>query len=188
MASSPNCISCPVYALFMAKPLLQLLPRCWSLSKQGSNRVQLSPNQALFCWLHLLLWTGWKRIKAEQLFWSLRLNASMVCLGTRQVSCIELYLAGRRTNKGLLIVVSSQRPDMMIEDYYQRWHIETLFGCLKSRGFDLEATHMTETVIGQLIEYFEIERIRTWDTWHLTSLIARKLLGFTISIYLNIQA
>ena len=115
-----------------------------SLPKQGSNRVQLSPNQALFCWLHLLLWTGWKRIKAEQLFWSLRLNASMVCLGTRQVSCIELYLAGRRTNKGLLIVVSSQRPDMMIEDYYQRWHIETLFGCLKSRGFDLEATHMTE--------------------------------------------
>ena len=33
---------------------------------------------------------------------------------------------------------------MMIEDYYQRWHIETLFGCLKSRGFDLEATHMRE--------------------------------------------
>ena len=42
---------------------------------------------------------------------------------------------------------------MMIEDYYQRWHIETLFGCLKSRGFDLEATHMTETVIGQLVDY-----------------------------------
>ena len=31
---------------------------------------------------------------------------------------------------------------MMIEDYYQRWHIETLFGCLRSRGFDLEATHI----------------------------------------------
>ena len=69
---------------------------------------------------------------------------SIVCRGTQQVSGIELYLAGRRTNKDLLIVVSSQRPDMMIEYYYQRWHIETLFGCLKSRGFDLEATHMTE--------------------------------------------
>ena len=33
---------------------------------------------------------------------------------------------------------------MMIEDYYQRWHIETLFGCLRSRGFDLEVTHITE--------------------------------------------
>ena len=85
-----------------------------------------------------------KQVKAEQLFWSLRLNESMVCRGTRQVSGIDLYLAGRRTNKGLLIVVSSQKPEMMIEDYYQRWHIETLFGCLKSRGFDLEATHMTE--------------------------------------------
>ena len=33
---------------------------------------------------------------------------------------------------------------MMIEDYSQRWHIETLFGCLRSRGFDLEVTHITE--------------------------------------------
>ena len=111
------------------------------VSVAGVARYLLSPT-------HQEQRYGWKRIKAEQLFWSLRLHASMVCLGTRQVSGIELYLAGRRTNKGLLIVVSSQRPDMMIEDYYQRWHIETLFGCLKSRGFDLEATHMTETVIG----------------------------------------
>ena len=32
------------------------------------------------------------------------------------------------------------------------------------------------------------ERIRTRDTWHLTSRIARKLLGFTVDVYLNIQA
>ena len=44
-----------------------------------------------------------------------------------------------------------------------------------------------ETVIGQLVDYFEIERIRTQDTWHLTSRIARKLLGFTVGTYLNIQ-
>ena len=45
-----------------------------------------------------------------------------------------------------------------------------------------------ETVIGQLVDYFEIEPIRTRDTWHLTSHIVSKLLGFTVGIYLNIQA
>jgi hypothetical protein len=32
----------------------------------------------------------------------------------------------------------------MFELYRQRWDIETLFAALKSRGFDLEATHLTE--------------------------------------------
>ena len=31
----------------------------------------------------------------------------------------------------------------MLELYRKRWEIETLFAALKSRGFDLEATHMT---------------------------------------------
>ena len=31
-----------------------------------------------------------------------------------------------------------------LDDYRLRWNIETLFGCLKSRGFNLEDTHMTE--------------------------------------------
>ena len=44
-----------------------------------------------------------------------------------------------------------------------------------------------ETVTGQLVDYFEIKRITTRDTWHLTSRIARKLSGFTVGIYLNIQ-
>jgi hypothetical protein len=28
---------------------------------------------------------------------------------------------------------------------FQRWGIETLFGCLKSRGFRFESTHITKT-------------------------------------------
>jgi hypothetical protein len=32
----------------------------------------------------------------------------------------------------------------MFELYRQRWDIETLFAALKSRGFGLEATHLTE--------------------------------------------
>ena len=44
----------------------------------------------------------------------------------------------------LLIVVTTDKPETMIEDCYKRWGIETLFGCLKSRGFDLESTRMTD--------------------------------------------
>ncbi|MBF0204857.1 MAG: transposase [Desulfamplus sp.] len=31
-----------------------------------------------------------------------------------------------------------------MDDYKLRWEIETLFGCLKSRGFNFEATHITK--------------------------------------------
>ena len=30
----------------------------------------------------------------------------------------------------------------MLAEYARRWQIETLFGCLKSRGFSLEETHL----------------------------------------------
>ena len=31
-----------------------------------------------------------------------------------------------------------------MEDYKKRWEIETLFGCLKTRGFNFESTHLTD--------------------------------------------
>ena len=43
-----------------------------------------------------------------------------------------------------MIVVGTKNPETMIEDYSRRWGIETLFSCLKSRGFEIESTHMTE--------------------------------------------
>ncbi|MDP0561447.1 MAG: transposase [Candidatus Endonucleobacter sp. (ex Gigantidas childressi)] len=42
----------------------------------------------------------------------------------------------------MLIVVATKKPDSIIDDYSRRWSIETMFGNLKSRGFDLESTHM----------------------------------------------
>src|SRR3954462_10150042 len=32
---------------------------------------------------------------------------------------------------------------MILEQYANRWEIETLFGCLKTRGFCFEDTHLT---------------------------------------------
>ncbi|MDP0562952.1 MAG: hypothetical protein QS721_11765 [Candidatus Endonucleobacter sp. (ex Gigantidas childressi)] len=56
---------------------------------------------------------------------------------------MPLYIAARRTLKGLLIVVATKKPDSIIDYYCKRWSIETMFGNLKSRGFYLEFTHMT---------------------------------------------
>ena len=48
----------------------------------------------------------------------------------------------RLENDWLLIVTCGAQPQPALEHYRQRWSIETLFGCLKSRGFNLEDTHL----------------------------------------------
>src|SRR3546814_18790555 len=50
----------------------------------------------------------------------------------------------RRLRTGeLLALATNARPARALANYRQRWTIETLFGNLKTRGFDLEATHIT---------------------------------------------
>ncbi|MDP0562407.1 MAG: hypothetical protein QS721_08810 [Candidatus Endonucleobacter sp. (ex Gigantidas childressi)] len=41
-----------------------------------------------------------------------------------------------------MIVVTTEKSGSMIDDYVKIWGIATLFGNLKSRGFDLESIHM----------------------------------------------
>lgn len=43
-----------------------------------------------------------------------------------------------------LIVFSNQTEFNSLDMYRWRWSIETFFACLKSRGFNIEDTHMTE--------------------------------------------
>jgi len=49
----------------------------------------------------------------------------------------------RKEDGDNVIVVSSERTGRILLEYGQRWQIETLFGCLKTRGFRLEDTHLT---------------------------------------------
>jgi hypothetical protein len=44
---------------------------------------------------------------------------------------------------------------------------------------------LVETVIGQLSERFNIEKVRARDMWHLTVRIGRKLLAHTINCFIN---
>ncbi|WP_251951923.1 IS4 family transposase [Salinibacter ruber] len=71
-------------------------------------------------------------------------------LGGQQVvggaESVGVRIGLKRLEDGPFLVLASRGvdPDSMFELYRQRWDIETLFGALKSRGFDLEATHLIE--------------------------------------------
>jgi hypothetical protein len=45
----------------------------------------------------------------------------------------------------LLSLATDKKPKTALARYRARWKIETLFAALKTRGFDLEATHITAT-------------------------------------------
>src|SRR5215813_12010052 len=54
-------------------------------------------------------------------------------------------LSGCRLNDGeYLILVSAEFCEKPHEEYQKRWGIETLFAALKSRGFNLEDTHIQD--------------------------------------------
>jgi hypothetical protein len=65
------------------------------------------------------------------------------------VSCIKYQKDGKTE---YLIVASGEKSKDIIEEYKVRWQIETMFGCLKSRGFNFEETHLTKPEkIGKLL-------------------------------------
>lgn len=83
---------------------------------------------------------------ASSLFRNLGFRDSFISRKPRKIFGLWLYIAAHRTVKGLMIVVGQSKPADLLIDYQKRWGIETLFGCLKTRGFALEATHMSENV------------------------------------------
>ncbi|MGI9034429.1 MAG: IS4 family transposase [Pyrinomonadaceae bacterium] len=65
------------------------------------------------------------------------------------VSCVKYQKNGKTE---YLIVASKERNKYALEEYKVRWQIETMFGCLKSRGFNFEETHLTmPEKIGKLL-------------------------------------
>ena len=86
----------------------------------------------------------------DALFYHLGANEQESLVGKRQLFGHEVYLTGLRLVRGeLLVVASSQAPDShidrsVVDVYGLRWEIETLFACLKGRGFNFEDTRLTK--------------------------------------------
>jgi hypothetical protein len=82
---------------------------------------------------------------AKNLFRTQKSGVGSLLCGQRRVLGEAVSLMGMRTQEGeYVIVASSTETDEILSDYAQRWKIERLFGRLKSRGFCLEQTHITE--------------------------------------------
>lgn len=85
-----------------------------------------------------------QEVKLSGLFHDLKPNEQTVLSGKRKVGKHKLHIAALRLLDGeLLIVVTDRCPKDAIKIYGLRWEIETLFGCLKTRGFCFEDTHIT---------------------------------------------
>lgn len=86
-----------------------------------------------------------QRVQAWRLFCRTPINCPLVIPEARQMWGMELYLSGCRLKDGeYLILVSPEFCETPQEQYKRRWGIETLFGALKSRGFNLEDTHLKD--------------------------------------------
>jgi len=82
-------------------------------------------------------------VDIDELFYGVRTHEIIALKGKRKVFGRELYLAGTRDKNGeLLIVATNCDSRNAVEIYAKRWEIETLFGCLKTRGFNFEDTHL----------------------------------------------
>ena len=89
-------------------------------------------------------------VKAKQLLHSLPVGQN-VNLGKRILgkgSKFHHYLSACKCSKTaeLLVVVHSQNIDLPCELYKYRWQIETMFRAFKSSGFNMEDTHITDSL------------------------------------------
>ncbi|MCL1128095.1 transposase, partial [Shewanella surugensis] len=79
------------------------------------------------------------------LFFHLKAGQTQSLAGARILWNKKVYLAAKRLLDGELLIIATNHflPDS-IEVYLKRWEIETLFECLKGRGFNFEDTRITE--------------------------------------------
>ena len=84
-------------------------------------------------------------VPSKDLFRMLKPGEHMILEGMRTVCGVGLHVVGMRLqNSEYLILATDSDPEGALEDYAKQWEIETLFGCLKTRGFDFECTHVVE--------------------------------------------
>jgi len=115
------------------------------------------------------------------LFLGLKHREERVLSGARKVYGVRVFLVGVRCDDGSqLIVACSENNPEAISIYRLRWEIETLFSCLKGRGFRFEDTHITNPErIKKLVAVLAIafawaHRVGEWRHDHLQPIKIKK--------------
>lgn len=84
-------------------------------------------------------------VTIDGLFYHLKPGESKTLEGQRQLWEQSVFLTGKKLPDGELLIVASDKPlSDALTAYAKRWQIETLFECLKTRGFNFEDTHITD--------------------------------------------
>ena len=85
-------------------------------------------------------------IRASRLCRTLKIGERLELHGTRRLWEQRVFVAVcRKADGDQVLVIASEPSGRILLEYGERWKIETLFGILKTRGFRLEDTHLTET-------------------------------------------
>ena len=85
-----------------------------------------------------------QEVVVSWLFNQLKPGERLKIHGPRHILGHQLFLTGGRSAEGELMIIASDLDDgCAIEIYLKRWEIESLFENLKSRGFNLACSRMT---------------------------------------------
>ncbi len=85
------------------------------------------------------------QVAIKLLFRNLKPGEKRILRRPRKICEVSVFIIGQKLPTGeYLILVTDKHPESAMDDYRLRWEIETLFACLKTRGFNFEATHMTK--------------------------------------------
>jgi len=83
-------------------------------------------------------------VSAKTLFRELKVGEYKILDGKRLVNGQLVYVVGMLLPNGEYLILATDKNSVTAPvEYKKRWGIETLFQCLKGRGFNFEDTHMT---------------------------------------------
>ena len=87
-----------------------------------------------------------KDVHVKQLFADLRVGQKRVLKKARSIWSLDgVYLSATRSSEGELVIVATMDKELdALKLYGHRWEIETLFSCLKGRGFNFEDTRIVD--------------------------------------------
>lgn len=85
-----------------------------------------------------------KEVKVSWLFNAFKMNEFVYYPKIVKINGQLCYLSGCKTKGDFLIIISYTKPEHANQYYKERWQIEMCFKSMKSSGFDIEKTHLTD--------------------------------------------
>lgn len=113
-------------------------------------------------------------IPVFKLFYNVKFGKTKTLRKIRSIYGIAVWLSATRSmDRDLVVVATTYEPSYALTRYKKRWAIETLFGFLKSKGFNFEDTHLTHK--DRLHNLFSILTIAFCFAYKLGQILAKEM-------------